>query len=124
MSAVKLKELDINEIGRRVRLQRDLLGLSREKLAEKAELSSQFISDIEYGHKRMSITTLYKVSQALEVSADYLLAGRDEENDEGASKIREEINSRLLHCNKDQLDGISEITRIYERATRSKSNQN
>ena len=120
MSAVKLKELDVKEIGRRVRLQRDLLGLSRDKLAEKTELSSQFISDIEYGHKRMSITSLYRICQVLEVSADYLLAGREEEKDEGASKIREEINSTLLLCNKDQLDGISEIARIYERATRSK----
>ncbi len=122
MSAVKLKELDVNEMGRRVRLQRDALGLSREKLAEITELSSQFISDIEYGHKRMSVTTLYKVCQALDVSADYLLAGRGEESDDGASRVREEINSRLLHCNKDQLDGISEIARIYERATRNRSN--
>ena len=77
MTEYTLRELDIKEMGRRVRLRREFLGWSRDQLAEKIDVSGQFIADIEYGHKGMSVQTLYKLSQALNVSADYLL-GRDE----------------------------------------------
>lgn len=119
MQMQEMKELDYKEIGRRIRMRRELLEISREKLAERVDLSTQFISDIEYGHKRMSLKSLYKVCQALDMSADYVLAGKPAQPDEdGSSVVREEINSLLLQCNKAQLDGISKIMQIYENGTR------
>lgn len=122
MSDMKYKELDAREIGRRVRLRRELLELSREQLAERSDLSVGFISEIEYGKKGMSIETLYSLSKALNVSADYFLVGKiyDIEEDEEMIRFREEINATLEKCTKEQLRGVSQIIRIYEDGSRMK----
>ena len=65
------------EIGLRVRNNRTLLKLSREKLAEDADISLSFLADIEHGRKNMTTVTLYGLCKALHVSADYLLFGRE-----------------------------------------------
>ena len=121
MAKFEVKELDIKEMGRRVRLRRELQELSRDQLAEQIDVSSQFIADIEYGHKGMSIQTLYKLSQVLNVSADYFLAGKmyGAEDDE-AMRFREEIRSTLDKCSAEQLKGVSQIVRIFEDGTRMK----
>ncbi|MGN0720073.1 MAG: helix-turn-helix domain-containing protein [Anaerovoracaceae bacterium] len=121
MAENREKVLNQKEIGRRVRLRRDYYGLSREQLAEKIEVSSQFITDIEYGHRGMSLETLYKMSQVLQTSADYFLAGKiQEEEDEETALFREEINAALSKCSKEQLKGVSQMIRIYEDGNRMK----
>lgn len=64
-------------VGARLRDRRELLRLSREELAEKADVTPKFISGLEYGTGGMSITTLDKVAKALDVSCDYLIRGDD-----------------------------------------------
>lgn len=65
------------EIGIRIKRLRDEKRLTRERLAEKAEISTQFLADIEAGNKGMSAATLYKLSKSLCVSSDYLLFGNE-----------------------------------------------
>lgn len=67
--------LDNLAIGNRVRMRREALRWTREQLAEKADISVSFASGIELGTKGMSANTLYKLSRALGISADYLLFG-------------------------------------------------
>ena len=68
---------DLNEtIGKRVREIREYQGLSREKVAEKANISTQFLSDIEVGRKSMTTLTLRNICATLGVSSDYLLFGK------------------------------------------------
>lgn len=50
-------------------------GLTRERLAEMADISVQFLADIEKGRKNMTITTLRKLSAALMVSTDHIVNG-------------------------------------------------
>ena len=69
------------EIGKRVREVREYQKLSRERLAEKADISTQFLSDIEMGRKSMTTSTLCNITAALAVSADYLLFGNAEEKE-------------------------------------------
>lgn len=68
-------QLNHNEIGLRIRQERDKLGLSREKFAELVGLSAFFIGQIERGDRKMSIDTLVAISDTLNVSVDYLLFG-------------------------------------------------
>lgn len=68
-------QLNHNEIGLRIRQERDKLGLSREKFAELVGLSAFFIGQIERGDRKMSIDTLVAISDILNVSVDYLLFG-------------------------------------------------
>ena len=53
------------EIGNRIRVQRELLGYTREEFAEKLNVSSKFCADIEIGVKGMSLDTLCKISNIL-----------------------------------------------------------
>lgn len=65
---------DINIIlGSRIRARRDALKLSRERLAEQIDVSPRFLADVEGGRVGVSIETLKQLSQALDVSSDYLL---------------------------------------------------
>ena len=111
----KLKTLDQKEMGRRVRSRREAKGLSREALAEKLDVSAQFIADIEYGNKGISIKKLYLLCQILDVAADYILAGGIEPEDEQGETSRacEEIMAILQKCNAQQLKGIGQIAKIY-----------
>ena len=68
-------ELCLQEIGRRIMEQRKKLGLTQEALAEKAEVTAQFVSYAEAGKRAMRPENLMKMASALEVSADYLLTG-------------------------------------------------
>ena len=53
------------EIGQRLRALREEKSLSREKLAEAADISVQFLADIETGRKGMTVQTLRKLVLAL-----------------------------------------------------------
>lgn len=67
------------QIGRRIRELREYQHLTREKLAEYADTSVQFIADIECGRKGMTTYTLYKLAEALHVSTDYIIYGKEKE---------------------------------------------
>lgn len=70
-----MKTVDYKEMGNRIRKQRELLGYTREQLAEKLDVSTKFCSDIELGVKGVSIQTLAKLTDLLHLSTDYILFG-------------------------------------------------
>ena len=59
--------------GRRLRELRKERGLTQEELAESADLSGNYISDLELGLKVPSLTILVRLSQALNVATSDLL---------------------------------------------------
>lgn len=63
------------EIGKRIRTIRENSNYTRENLAEYADISVQFLADIEAGRKSMTTHTLYKMSEALHVTTDYIVYG-------------------------------------------------
>ncbi|MBQ4152722.1 MAG: helix-turn-helix transcriptional regulator [Oscillospiraceae bacterium] len=69
------KDLCLQEIGKRIIDRRKKLDLTQEMLAEKGDMTPQFISYAESGKRAMRPENLLKISSALEVSADYLLTG-------------------------------------------------
>ena len=68
-------ELCLKEIGQRIIERRKKLGMTQEALAEKADVTAQFVSYAEAGKRAMRPENLLKIAAALEVSADYLLTG-------------------------------------------------
>lgn len=72
-----MAEIDIclQDIGNRITELRKRLGWTQEELAEKADLTPQFVSYAEAGKRAMRPENLLKLSKALNVSADYLLTG-------------------------------------------------
>ena len=59
--------------GRRLRELRKERGLTQEALAESADVSGNYISDLELGLKVPSLTILVSLSQALEIAPADLL---------------------------------------------------
>lgn len=82
-----MRDIDLKQMGLRIRKQRELLGLTREQFAEKLDVTSKFCSDIELGVKGMSITTLVKISKELKITTDYILLGTQAENRNGSVRI-------------------------------------
>lgn len=75
-------ELDLKEVGKRIRERRKKFGMTQEVFAEKSDMSTQFISNVESGKRAMRPENLMKVALTLGVSADYLLTGDIIDKDE------------------------------------------
>jgi transcriptional regulator with XRE-family HTH domain len=99
-------ELNKKLLGKRIREARLKKDLTQENLAETINVSSFYISRLESGSKSPSLETLVKISNALEVSIDYLLA-----NTLHTSKdyLRGDIASLLNNCSANDLNLIITI---------------
>ena len=71
--------MDKVAIGSRLREARNMVKLTQEQLAEKADVSPQLLSTAERGVKALRPENLLKISRALDVTADYLLTGTSTE---------------------------------------------
>ncbi len=101
----------LSQIGQRIRAQREMLGYTRDDLAEILDVSVNFCSDIELGKKGMSLETLVKMSQALHVSTDFILQGKSQFSDIGA------IAAMLESCDKAKLKYLKDIIKSFIQAT-------
>lgn len=64
-------------IGNRIRYVRESQNKTREQVAEPANISAQFLFEIESGRKSMTARTIINLANALHVSTDYILLGTD-----------------------------------------------
>lgn len=71
------KEQFSRELGKRMSAARLQRGMTQENVAEAANISIPYYSQIENGAKSISAFYLASVAKALNVSADYLLYGKD-----------------------------------------------
>lgn len=67
-----MKEINII-LGQNIRARRSTLMISREKLAEKIDVSPRFLADVESGKVGVSIETLKLLATNLNCSTDFLL---------------------------------------------------
>ena len=68
-------------IGQRISSARKSKKMTQEALAELADVSYQTISSAELGKKALRPENIIKISQALQVSTDYLLTGNRNTSD-------------------------------------------
>lgn len=61
-------------LGQAIRKRRLALGLSQEKLAEKADLHWTYIGGIERGERNVSLVNIVRIARALKISVSALLA--------------------------------------------------
>ena len=120
----QLKSLSPKQIGERISSRRKLLGITRTNLAEQMKVTSKFISDIENGDKGISLQTLYKFMQTLEMSSDFILVGNcyDNKETENLKRIRENILTPLSSLEDKQLKFMEEVTKQYVQVLRGKGN--
>ena len=68
-------QINFKHIGRRVKEIRNAKGMSQAELAEQIDMSVPYISLIETGTKKASLSTLILIANALGVTVDTLLNG-------------------------------------------------
>lgn len=73
------KMIDVS-IGQRIRYLREKNNYSREFFAEKIQISSKFLYEIENGKKGFSVEILLRITRVLNISCDYILTGADKRN--------------------------------------------
>lgn len=61
-------------VGKRIREERRKLKLTQEELAEKADISANFLGHIERGTKRTTLNTLKKIADVLQIPMGLLFA--------------------------------------------------
>ena len=66
---------------RRIRKAREDLGYTREKFAEKLDVSVSYLAELERGRTGISVKMLVKVCNVLGLSADYVLFGNERQDD-------------------------------------------
>ncbi len=72
----KSSDQDIISIfGQRMRMLRKARGLSQEAFAELAALDRSYVGDVERGKRNVSLVSIKKFADALEISMDKLFQG-------------------------------------------------
>jgi transcriptional regulator with XRE-family HTH domain len=62
-------------LGERIRAEREKLGWSQEKLAEKADLARNYIGNVERAEYKITVETLAKIAKALKLTVHDLTRG-------------------------------------------------
>ena len=109
-------EKDLREIGERVKQARLARGLSQADLAEKLNMSVTYLSKIENGRNVMSITVLVKISDALNVSTDWLLRNETHRSQECTMAELEEL---CKDCNSTELNALLKLLQQMKETLRN-----
>lgn len=74
MSSAKQNKF-LNDLSKRISTLRKQKGFTQERLAEEAELDRVALANIETGRRRPTVTTLYKISVALDIKIEEFFKG-------------------------------------------------
>ena len=89
-----------HRLGDKIRTLRKRAGLTQEQLAEAAEVSVNFIGYIERGQRAVSIKTLERIAEALDVTPRNLFEFSEGDIDESSY---EALLNELRNCTRDDL---------------------
>ena len=80
----------------RIRKAREDMGYTREKFAEKLDVSVSYLAELERGRTGISVKMLIKVCNVLGLSADYVLFGNERTEDEMRLDAIRRIDEKYL----------------------------
>jgi transcriptional regulator with XRE-family HTH domain len=72
---VSERKSTLKSFGRLIAERRNLLGISQEELAERADLDRTYISGLERGVRNPSLTAIVKVAEGFGITTEELLCG-------------------------------------------------
>ena len=108
-------DTELMKIGSRVKQARLAKHLTQMQLAEAAGISVSFLSNTENGRQSMNLRALIAISDALNVSADWLI----KDIPHSASRIAEEIESELVSCTPKEREAILELVQLMKKSLTS-----
>lgn len=98
--------MDYKVLGHNIRDARKSLSLTQEQLAEKIDVSTVFISQIENGTRKPSLETLLKLSSSLGVKIDTLI---DKSSDLSDNDDINRLNELLSMCSNKERRFVTEV---------------
>ncbi|SDI14211.1 Helix-turn-helix [Alteribacillus persepolensis] len=104
---------DINKaIGKRINYYRKQKRMTQEELAEKADLSKSYVSQMEAGKKNITTKTIYEIAQALRINPRFLFEKTDE------IQISEDEKALVHYYQEWQKEGMTaeDVKRLVELA--------
>ena len=110
----------LQEVGARIKEARLRKHLSQAQLAELLGLTPPYISNLETGKQNMSITALARISDVLEVSADWILRNHTRD---ALDITAEEFRELLEDCTPAERMGILRVAQETKKALKSKSQE-
>lgn len=100
-------------LGNRIRLARKEHGMSQSELADLVQISTSHMSDIENGKTTIGIDIFMRITECLQVSADWLL----QTNIPSVSNIQSrEFNEILSGCSSAEKQAILEVASKMKKA--------
>ena len=97
----------LTKVGERIRIIRKTRGFTQENLAEKTGLQNTYISDVERGDRNISLETLEKIMEALEIEAVDLFQFPSE--DDHKTKLLHEMHILLTNKSSQEVEAIYNI---------------
>lgn len=100
--------MDYQQIGRRIRSEREKLNLTVEKLSEIMDLTPNYLGKVERGEKNPSLQTLVKISNCLRVSIAYHIYGEVQKEFIDTT----ELGELIAKCPKQEINFIADMIKI------------
>ena len=110
--------IDYKSIGRRIKAARIRLDMTQERLAEKVNLSPSHLSNIETGTTKVSLPTIIKLANALQVSVDSLLTDSVVQS---KAVFEEDIQTILSDCDDYEIRVIADIAAATKKTLRKEA---
>lgn len=102
-------QIDYTAIGKRISTIRKKQKLSQNQLAEKADISNNYLSHIETSRSIPSLETLMSICSALDTTPDTLLLGTQKNN---KSYLNDDITNILNSCTNEQKQLILDFAHL------------
>ena len=110
--------IDYKSIGKRIKTARTRLDMTQERLAEQVNLSPSHLSNIETGTTKVSLPTIVKLANALQVSVDSLLADSVVQS---KAVFEEDIQTILSDCDDYEIRVIADIAAATKKTLRKEA---
>lgn len=107
--------MSYKDIGQRIRCLREANCYTRDAFAEKVDISTKFLYEIEMGKKGFTAEVLYKISKAISVSSDYLLTGNENH------KVPEKVIDILEGFSPEQMERVRDILKSIQELSADKA---
>ena len=101
--------LDYSIIGERLKEARTKNNLTQEKLAEEIDVSVAYLSRVECGSTKISLSRLIQICEKLEITNGSILDGTSKTSN---TYLNKEFSDLIKNCSPEKLKMIYDITKI------------
>ena len=107
-----MSDIDFKLIGNKIKQRRQSLKITQEYIANKLDVNSSHISNIEGGRANPSLTALVRIANILQCSVDYFISEEYTYNIDAEKTLDDKIMDKLKYCDEDKKNKLLKIMDI------------